>query len=147
MTTIQKIILFFFAISGLMAFLKGYFEVRQRKNCFGLAGVWSFLGIFVWGDAIVLGLFWAIIGFIFLLLGDWYLFLLTVSIFWAVRSSGEVVYWLNEQFALKHRNPPESLWLYKFFRNDSVWFIYQIYWQCVLVIAIVASVYLISIRF
>jgi hypothetical protein len=74
-------------------------------------------------------------------LNDWLLFWLIVSVFWAVRSWGETIYWLNQQFSTIERNPPKKHILYPIFHNDSVWFVHQIIWQCVTVISIVVSLY------
>jgi len=51
------------------------------------------------------------------------------------------MYWLHQQFSTLERNPPKSLLGYRFFGNDSIWFVYQIFWQCVTVIAVIASIY------
>ncbi|KUK79178.1 MAG: hypothetical protein XD95_0566 [Microgenomates bacterium 39_7] len=104
-----------------------------------------FIGAFVWADVVVLGLFWSLVSVVVLILQDWLLFWLVVSVFWVVRSAGEVFYWLNQQFSSQERNPPQKFWLFKFFPNDSVWFVIQVYWQCLLVVSIIASVYLFSI--
>lgn len=141
MTAWQQIIVLLYALLCLGAFIKGFHEVKNKKNSFGLANRWSLLGVFVWGDAIVLGLFWLIACFIVLFLQDWYLFLLSISLFWVVRSAGEVIYWLNEQFAGKNRNPPHTLMFYSFFNGDAIWFIYQLYWQCILVVSLLTSLY------
>lgn len=103
-----------------------------------------FIGAFVWADAVVLGLFWILVIGGVLLFGDWLLFWLIMAVFWVVRSFGEIIYWLNEQFAVNHRNPPEKFWIYRFFPNESVWFVIQVFWQCVLVGSIITSVYLFS---
>jgi len=132
-------------LSGFISFavfLKGYYEIVRKKNAFGLANYLSFLGIFVWGDSIILGPFWTLVCMITLLLNDWYLFLLSISLFWSVRSWGEVTYWLNEQFADKHRNPPQTLKFSKLFQSDAIWFVYQLFWQVILVVSLITSLYL-----
>jgi len=52
--------------------------------------------MFVWGDAVIFGLFWTVALIVAWVLKDWYLFLLIVSVFWVVRSLGETIYfsWL-----------------------------------------------------
>ena len=99
------------------------------------------LGIFVWGDAIIFGLFWALAGAVVYLTNSVPLIWLIYSVFWVVRSFGESIYWFNQQFSTINRNPPERLKGFRFYKNDSVWFAYQIWWQCVAVVAIIASVY------
>lgn len=98
-------------------------------------------GMFVWGDAIVFGLFWALAGAVVFLTQSQSLMWLIYSVFWVVRSFGESIYWFNQQFSTINRNPPERLKGFRFYKNDSVWFAYQIWWQCVAVVSIIASIY------
>lgn len=144
MNTIQTTFISIFGIISFLTAFKGFHESVVKKNPFGQYFPLFFLGIFVWGDAIILGLFWSLISLTCLLLNDWILFILILSLFWVVRSLGEIIYWLNQQFSPIIRNPPKNLMGYKFFRNDSIWFIYQLFWQCVLVVSIVTSIYLTS---
>lgn len=99
------------------------------------------LGIFVVGDALIIGPFWGIITLVSLYLHSWNFFFLSVSLFWVVRSLGETMYWIHEQFATKHRNDPRNLFGYSLVKNDSIWFLYQIAWQCVTVFSLLASIY------
>jgi hypothetical protein len=141
MNIFEQLIVFFFGFSGLMFFLYEVLRLRKKKSIYGLTTYLFFLGSFVWGDLIILGPFWFIASLISLLLNNWYLFLLITSIFWSIRSLGEIIYWLNEQFAPKNRNNPDTLRLYRFVKNDSVWFIYQLFWQCIFVFSLVFSIY------
>jgi hypothetical protein len=138
----QRWFILVFGLLNLTVFSRGVFEVRKKNNPFGRSFGLGFLGIFVWGDAVIFGLFWCLTSLICLFLQDWLLFLLVFSIFWAVRSFGETIYWLNQQFSGLNRNPPETLAGFKVFKNDSVWFVYQIVHQCITVIAIISSIYL-----
>lgn len=141
MTPPQQLLILFYGIINFLAFLKGYYEIKDKKNPYGLAQSFGLLGIFVWGDAVVIGPFWIIISVFSLVLQDWYLFLVALSLFWVVRSAVEVVYWVFEQFTERHRNHPQTLMFYNFIKSDAIWFIYQIFWQCILVISILASIY------
>ncbi|MDD3999184.1 MAG: hypothetical protein PHR98_03755 [Candidatus Shapirobacteria bacterium] len=116
--------------------------MNKKNNPFGKSLIFFWLGIFVWGDAVVIGLFWFLISLICFLLKDWILFLLIISTFWIVRSLGEIIYWINQQFSPIIRNPPETLFGYKLFKNDSIWFIYQVFWQCAMVVSIIFSILL-----
>ena len=127
-------------IFSLVGFAKGLIE-SNRGHSYHNAHIFNLIGAFVWGDTVIFGIFWSIISILSLFLQDIDLFFLVVSIFWAVRSFGEILYWMNQQFSKVVRMKPEKLWFYKYFKNDSVWFIYQIYWQCVLVISIVATIF------
>ena len=104
-------------------------------------------GIFVWGDATVFGIFWFLASITTLLLNDWILFLLVFSVFWVVRSLGETIYWFNQQFSKVIQWPPEKLPFFKFFHNDSIWFVYQIVNQCITVVSIIVSISYVGINF
>jgi len=137
----QKLIVLFYLFINIWVFINGYRECKNKKNAFAETPFLYPLGMFVWGDAVVFGLFWLSVSVASLLLNDWLLFLLIISIFWVVRSLGETIYWLNQQFSNVVRNPPAKLRFYSIFQNDSVWFIYQISWQCVTVTSIIFAIY------
>lgn len=116
----------------------------NKGNSFGVTYNLTFLGIFVWGDALILSLFWMFVSGSTLILQDWVLFLLVVSLFWLIRSVGETLYWFLQQFATVKRDKPENLIGYRFVKNESIWFMYQVMWQCITVITLVTSIYLVS---
>lgn len=144
MTPLEQIIVILYGLQNLLAFRKGFYEIKDKKNAYGLTGAFGLLGIFVWGDALIIGPFWLISSVIILFLQDWYLFLVILSLFWVVRSLGEVIYWISEQFTERHHNPPATLKGYKFINSDAIWFEYQIFWQCILVLSILSSIYFTS---
>lgn len=117
-------------------------QESKKKNSMGETRIFWPFGGFVWADMVVFGIFWFAAGATSLFLNDWVLFLLIASLFWLVRSLGEMIYWFNQQFSTIKRNPPERMLFYKLFKNDSVWFVYQIFWQCATVIFIITSIYL-----
>jgi len=139
----QSFFLIIFAVLSFFSAVIG-FKNSKKGNTNQLTPYLFFLGAFVWADAAIFGIFWLVVAFICLLKQDWLLFLLVTSVFWVVRSAGEVIYWLNEQFSTKVRNKPKTLHLFKFFPNESIWFVYQIIWQCVLVLTLISSVYLLN---
>ena len=63
------------------------------------------LGIYVWGDGLILGLFWAVASVIFLFLSAVNI-LQFMLIFWVARSFFEVIYWLLHQFSGKKYQAP-----------------------------------------
>jgi hypothetical protein len=98
-------------------------QKSQKDGFFTLTQYLAPLGIYVWGDALVLGPFWALSGLVFHFLTPVnilrYLFL-----FYALRSAYEVIYWLNHQAVkdqyrppllppLKNLNPKEAAILYQ----------------------------------
>ncbi len=137
----QKLFIILWGITSLLMFIKGFRECKDKKNAFGLTSYFTILGAFVWGDAVIFGIFWTLVSLVTLLLNDWILFLLIVSVFWVVRGFGETIYWLDQQFSSVKRNPPENFWFHKYFHNDSVWFIHQIISQCITVTSIIFTIY------
>lgn len=137
----MNIFFLIFIVLNIFVFLKALYETRRKNNAFGLTRWLTPLGSFVWGDAVVLSVFWIVASLVSWWLSDWNVFWLIASVFWVVRGAGETIYWLNEQFARDHRNPPESLWGYSLFKSEAIWFVYQLVWQCVTVAAVIASVY------
>jgi hypothetical protein len=130
-----------FAILNLLLVLTAIHRCR-RKQAFKPTPILYPLGAFVWGDMAVFGTFWTIVGLISYIAQDTLLFLLIYSIFWLIRSLGETIYWLNQQFSTINRNPPHKLLLHHLFHDDSVWFAYQIFWQCLTVISSLTTLYL-----
>lgn len=141
MNSFYQIFVLVYALFNFLIFLKGFYESKYKKNAYGLTRPLFFMGAFVWGDAVIFGLFWTISSLVAWILKDWYLFILIVSVFWVIRSLGETIYWFNQQFSTIDRNPIKSLPWHSIFHNDSIWFIHQIIWQCVTVISIIFSIY------
>ncbi len=138
----QLVFLSVFGFTALGGFFWSFYQCRYKKNPFGQSYFFVFFGAFVYADLVVFGLFWAAISAITFFLQDFLLFLFIYALFWLVRSIGEAQYWFLQQFSSVNRNPVERFRLRKIFHNDSVWFVYQIYWQCLTVLSLVASVYL-----
>lgn len=139
----QEMFLLFFALFNLAGAGVALHKTKNKKSAYGRVPQFFLIsGAFVWADLVVFGTFWTIVAFASLLLKDWLLFLLFVSVFWLIRSTGEWIYWFLQQFSNINRNPPENSSLYKIFQNSSVWFVYQIYWQTITVTTIITTLYL-----
>lgn len=141
MQSFQQFFLVVFCVYACFGFFFGLKNSKFRKNPYGLTPLFYPLGAFVWADCIVFGIFFALIALISLFLQNWFLFLLFYSLFWTVRSIGEQMYWFLEQFASLHRNPENTLKITKIFPRNSSWIAMQIFWQCVSVISIIATVW------
>lgn len=143
----QSAFVVLYALVNVLVFFKGFYESKRKQNAYGLTPFLLPLGIIAWGDAVIFGPFWILVSVAALVLGDWYLFLLILSVFWAVRSIGEVAYWFNQQFSSKvyEWNKPERLFWYSVFHDDFAWCAYQMAWQCVAVISVVCSIYFASV--
>ena len=131
-----------YGLIGLILGIWGFIECHKKENAHGETFHLFSFGIFVWGDAVIFGIFWFLAAIASLILQDWLLFLLIISSFWLVRSIGETFYWFNQQFSKVILWPPHTLRYYRFFRNDSIWFIYQIGWQCITVASLISTLYL-----
>lgn len=136
------IFILIYSLFSFLVALKGFYKSTKRGEVFKLTPYLSWMGIFVWGDAFIIGFFWSLVSLLSYLLQDFLLFLLSASVFWLVRSVGEILYWINEQFAQTHRNEPKNLIAYRFFKNDSIYFVYQIFWQCIAVVSTITTIYL-----
>lgn len=141
MATWQSVIVFLLLILQIILFFKAHTQCKQGCS-FSLVRWLSPLGMFVWGDVLILSVFWFVVSITVLLLQDWLLFLLIISCFWLVRSVGETIYWFLQQFASKKRDLPQSLMGYSFVKDESIWFIYQVFWQCLTVVTLISTVYL-----
>lgn len=120
---------------------------RCQKGCFyDDTFVFIPLGIYVWGDALILAPFWFLIGLGMLAAP----FLAVTPIFFArfyllfliIRSAYEVVYWINHQVAQKNYIPP----LFRSFKwlgaNESA-ILYQLLHTCAIV-GLVATLFAVS---
>ena len=141
MNSLELMAVSLYGIYSLVAFISGWRECK-KKNIFGIAPTYYLLGAFVWGDALVFGLFWTVVSAIIILVQDWLLFLLIVSAFWLVRSIGETIYWLLQQFTTIRRFPIRYLPGHVFFGEEGVLFIYQTVAQIIAVISLITTVYL-----
>ena len=138
----QQLLIAGWGTLALIGFVKSFYECAERKNTYGLTYVFRIYGAFVWADLVIFGLFWTFVSLISLLLNNWYLFLLFVSIFWLVRSIGETIYWLGQQFSTLNKNPVNRFLMKKVFHNESLWFVYQVFWQCMTVFFAICTIYL-----
>jgi hypothetical protein len=122
---------------GFLVFLISFYQTKIKNNPYGLTPLLLPLGIFVWGDGVVFGLFWFLVGLYAYIFNKIDLFPLIFTVFWIIRSAGEVIYWFLQQFATVKRDAPETLPFSSIFPGESVWFALQIIWQCVLVVSVV----------
>lgn len=142
MTDFQNWLVLLIGTTALFSASIGFHHSSRHNKAFTETPWLWWLGIFVWADAVVLGAFWFLVTLVAWWLQDWLLFLLVISIFWLVRSVGETVYWFLEQFSTITRNEPKNLWGYRWIKSEALWFLYQIFWQCVTVVTIITSLYL-----
>lgn len=94
----QKVFVLAYGGLSLVFSIKGLYESAKKGNAYGVTRTLFWLGIFVWGDAVIFGFFWFLASLISYLLNDWLLFLLIISVFWVVRSLGEAIFGLTSNF-------------------------------------------------
>lgn len=79
---------------------------RCREKCFYSDTHWLLpMGIFVWGDALVLAPFWLVSSVIFYFLPAVWI-LRYILVFFFARSFFEILYWLNHQAVKSTYEPP-----------------------------------------
>ena len=79
---------------------------KSKQNCF-FSNTFFLLpiSVYVWGDALIISLFWILAG-IFLFFINWINWLKLIIIFFTLRSFFEVIYWLNAQAVGKKYKAP-----------------------------------------
>lgn len=133
----QQILIIIFLLYSLVGLGFSIWQIYKQNNFFGLCPLLLPFGAFVWIDGVILCAFWIVFLGITLVVSSWKFFFLVYGVFWMVRSLGEIIYWIHEQFAVHHRNLPHTLGLaYKLFPNESVWIVMQLFWQIVLIVSI-----------
>lgn len=136
-----RIFLITLAAFNVFAFFYSLWQCAFKNNPFGRCHL-AIFGSFVWGDAVVFSLFWVGLCVVTLsVVPDVNFFLFCASVFFIIRGLGETIYWLNQQFSKVDRNPPKNFWMERIFPGESVWFAYQIIWQVVTAVALIAAVY------
>lgn len=125
-------------VSGIVALRKSQHKktilARPYKPC-------EFYGSFVWADHVLFGPFWFLISLAVFFLNDVLLFALIYFLFWSIRSFGETIYWFIQQFSPRPGNEPELFWINRHVPGEAVWFLHQIFWQCILVLSIVLTIF------
>lgn len=130
-------------VINVFTFLKALQASKDKKLI--LAKPYSIcepFGSFVWADHVLFGPFWVLISLVTFFLHDVILFGLIFAIFWVVRSLGEMLYWFFQQFSPRVGNEPEKFWINRHVPGEAVWFMHQIFWQCVAVISLIFSIFL-----
>lgn len=137
----QNILIISYTIISALLFVKSLHECYFRKKAYANFYPLVVIGGFVWGDGVVFGSFWTVISLFCFILKDWILFLFIFSLFWLVRSIGEAIFWLNQQFMPMKRYKPEDFPLFFLFHDESVYFVNQIIFQCLTVVSLIASIF------
>lgn len=86
------------------------------------------MGIFVWGDGLVLGVFWSLVGLAIPFI-SWITLFRVYVLFYTIRSAYEVVYWINHQVAKKDYSPP-LIRHFSWLNPEEAGIIYQLINMC-----------------
>ena len=127
--------LLFFSFFSLAIFFLA-FRFSKKGSFYSDTLPLTLLGIYVWGDGLVLAPFWFSISLIFLIFGIEISALIRFYVlFLGVRSAYEVVYWLLHQSANNTYRPPlfrSVSWL----KAADTAILYQILHTCILVLSL-----------
>jgi hypothetical protein len=146
----HRTILVVFGLSSLICFIYSIYVIRFTQS--GKDQFWNLIpeflvwlnGAFIVGDMVILSLFFFIASLVLFFVNDLRYTLLTYLVFLLVRSSGEVLYWLNYQFASTHPHPVRNQFLFITGELDekNVYILYQLMNQVWMVVWIVLLVVL-----
>ena len=135
-------------IAGLTTIL-AFSQVKRKRSLKSIFLPLEIQGSFVWADGIIFGPFWFLVslGFLSVKPENWRWFATFFLVFWLIRSTGEVIYWLNNQFQplrMDKLNSQSFLFLKNFFHQSNyiASFVYQIFWQCVSTLCLFGLIWL-----
>lgn len=106
-------------------------------------------GAFVWGDMLVLSLFWMLVFVVFQFRPSIVKLLTVVNIFWIIRSIGEIFYWMQAQFnpyPVDHPMLVTNWPLIGEMSSAASMVIYQLGWQAILLLNVLIFIGLIRKR-
>lgn len=95
------------------------------------------LGVFVWGDGLVVLPFWATVCLLAAVISA-HILIVSALIFWIIRAVVEIQYWLHVQFDLSDRETGKHERLYRLCSAEP-WFVFQVAWQMILVTLVIIS--------
>lgn len=140
----MRIALIFWVLINLLLLLVSFMKVKNSGKKLGFIYKWGFLwGAFVWEDMLFISFFQVVASYVTLLIGDFKFYLLFLLVFWVVRSFGEVIYFLLQQFIrprhYPHRIESHFKLLYGIFgklSDQKFYIIMQMLLQVVLVVSL-----------
>lgn len=88
--------------------------------------------IYVWGDSLILGIVWLILGLI--AIWNWHIAVLAVMLIVFIRAYGEMIYWFSHQFSDRSFRPPDLGM--KNLDNHAIYILYQLHSQLTMLICL-----------
>lgn len=145
----RKILQVIVAISAVSAIISA-FQIAQG-NFAGFEPLLYWFGLpygsFIWGDLLVFSLLWLAISLVLLKIENPRFFWIAFFAFWAVRSSGEAMYWFIQQFNPKSIPWPQlfpRVWILKGLSNKEFWVFNQVTHQSIAIASILGLIYQIT---
>lgn len=108
------------------------------RICLGISSYFIYIYIYIKGDAFIIAPFLILI-FIIGFMWSWSFSLFTLAVFHTVRSLGEMMFWLLQQFG-PHEYRPYDFGLLKL-NTNAIYILYQVHACVQTVIGVVCSVY------
>ncbi|PIR62326.1 MAG: hypothetical protein COU65_03955 [Candidatus Pacebacteria bacterium CG10_big_fil_rev_8_21_14_0_10_42_12] len=130
-----NILLLYIAALSLITFVLAY-KFSKRGSFYSDTLFLTPLGIYVWGDALILAPFWFLVSTTFLISSaEMSLFLRIYVLFLALRSAYEVIYWLLHQSTKSEYQPP-VLRSVKWLKAQDIAILYQLFHTCIIVLSL-----------
>lgn len=142
MTHLQQAIIGTYGIIAAGLFGVAVYAVHH-KMAYGRMWLLNLFSSFVWGDMLVFAPFWALSSAVSIYFQSWFLFEIIFLTTWFIRAMGETIYWFLQQFSTVVRERPEDMFLYRFVKSNAVWFIMQIWWQCIGAVALTLLIFVV----
>lgn len=138
----QQLTILITGLLGLISLVLGiYWAVVKDLSFYKPSRIFNPIGVFVYVDGIVIGLFWFLTAILIFYFNDWPVFILTYTAFWFIRSLGEVQYWINQQFAGNGLEKAADYPLNRYIKGKALWVTFQIFWQVIAAFLLVALIY------
>lgn len=130
----QGAILTFSALTAILAVVS-LLKCKKKQFFSDVPFAWL-LGVYVWGDGLVLFPFWTLLGLLFAFFTPDTVWLYRTSIlFFTVRSFFEVVYWLQKQ-SMGSTFKPVLLRTISWLNAESTQIIFQLLHSCIVVVGV-----------
>ena len=132
---------YFFPFAFVYSVIIGYVSWKKSSNHQFYSDSWLGLplGIFIWGDGLMLAPFWTLMSVLLAVYKDLSL-LKILLLFWTIRSFYEVVYWILHQFSNKEYKAPLFRGVTWLSSHDSA-ILYQLLNMCIGLLALIGLLY------
>ena len=135
---------------NLLLFITAYSKIKKSKNVVGFTYFKTFLiGAWVWEDVFILSFLHILLSLLTIIFNDLRVGLLCLLVFWTVRSLGEAIYYMLQQFIQPKFHPhfinEQFSVLRKLFGNISdqkCFILIQVFFQSLLTLSLILLILL-----